>query len=182
MVDRSQSSRRRGHAFGPARGVGIDTIDGLQYRTWEETTAGVSFLSFVYPGSRWAVGAFRHQLAKYRMERHTQGPFFDCVSPPELLAIHAGIRGLPDRSDPFCEPHTPRPRRLTVRFRATRTTDCSLATASIAKRRRTSSSSSTFTATASPARSDVTDRLAIGAAVQYFRFRDFRAQPRVRRP
>jgi long-chain fatty acid transport protein len=95
-----------GHAFGPARGVGADTIDGLQYRTWEETSAGLSFLSFVYPGSRWAVGAFRHQLAKYRMERQTQGPFFDCVAPPGLLAIHAGIRGLPNRSEPFCEPHT----------------------------------------------------------------------------
>jgi long-subunit fatty acid transport protein len=87
-----------GHGFGPASGIGIDTIDGPRDRDFHSSFAGLSFLSLVYPGNGWAVGVFRHQLAKYRMDRELTGFFFDCAG------------GFRDPSDitkstpPFCEP------------------------------------------------------------------------------
>jgi hypothetical protein len=41
-----------GRALGPPTGWGIDTFDGIRTAISEETTSGVSFLSFVYPGSK----------------------------------------------------------------------------------------------------------------------------------
>src|SRR5262245_287914 len=65
-----------GHAFGQATGIGADTINGLVDGEWKGHSTGLSFLSFVYPGNGWAVGVFRHQLSKYRMDRQIIGPFF----------------------------------------------------------------------------------------------------------
>jgi len=89
-----------GHGFGRATGTGVDTIEGFVDKNFRSDVAGLSFLSFVYPGDRWAVGVFRHQLARYRMDRQIQGPFFDC---------RGGFRERgPDGTDiskePFCEP------------------------------------------------------------------------------
>ena len=159
----------RGHAFGPARGIGVDTIDGLQYRTWEETSAGLSFLSYVYPGSRWALGGFRHQLAKYRMQRQTQGPFFDCVSPPELLAIHAGIRGLPNRSEPFCEPHT-LVRNADGSFPRDENNGLLLGDGVDREAPKNQEFELDIHSYGVAGAFDVTDRFSIGAALQYFRF------------
>ena len=86
----------RGHAFGRATGVGVDTIDGLVEKDFRSDLAGLSFLSFVYPSDRWAAGIFRHQLARYRMDRQIEGPFFDC---------RGGFRYVNPRP-PFCEPHS----------------------------------------------------------------------------
>jgi hypothetical protein len=87
----------RGHGFGPATGIGVDRIDGLVEDSFHNSTAGLSFLSFVYPQDRWAVGAFHHQLARYRMDRAIEGAFFDC---------RGGFRvGLLVANEPFCEPH-----------------------------------------------------------------------------
>jgi long-subunit fatty acid transport protein len=87
----------RGHAFGPATQVGIDRIEGLVDDSFDSQTTGLSFLSFVYPGDWWAVGVFRHQLSRYRMDRQIDGPFFDC---------RGGFRvGNIDAAEPFCEPH-----------------------------------------------------------------------------
>jgi long-subunit fatty acid transport protein len=162
----------QGHAFGRARGIGIDTIDGLQYRTWEETVAGLSFLSYVYPRDRWAIGAFRHQLAKYRMDRRPQGAFFDCVAPPELLAIHAGIRGLPNRSEPFCEPHT-----LVRNPDGSFPRDANNGLLLGDGVDRLSANDQHFEldihSYGIAGAYDVTDRLAIGAVLQYFRFEIF---------
>lgn len=85
----------RGHAFGPASGQGVDTIDGLVERTFHGTGTGISFASFVVPGDGWAVGVFHHELARYRMDRQIEGPFFECSG---------GFRGATP-SAPFCEPH-----------------------------------------------------------------------------
>ena len=87
----------RGHAFGPARGIGVDTIDGLQYRTWEETSAGLSFLSYVYPGSRWAIGGFRHQLAKIPDAATDAGPLL-------RLRVTARTPGDPRRNSWSAQP------------------------------------------------------------------------------
>ena len=87
----------RGHAFGAATQVGADTINGLIDDSFHSSTTGLSFLSFVYPGDGWAVGVFRHQLSRYRMDRQIQGPFFDC---------RGGFRvGNTEAAQPFCEPH-----------------------------------------------------------------------------
>ena len=89
-----------GHAFGGATGIGIDNIDGPVDRDFESDFAGLSFVSVVYPGNGWAVGVFRHQLAKYRMDREITGFFFDC---------RGGYRDGADVSKsvaPFCEPQS----------------------------------------------------------------------------
>lgn len=87
----------RGHAFGPATQVGVDTINGLVEDRFDSHTTGLSFLSFVYPGERWAAGVFRHQLSKYQMDRQIDGPFFNCSG---------GFRvGETIATEPFCEPH-----------------------------------------------------------------------------
>jgi long-chain fatty acid transport protein len=86
----------RGHAFGPATGLGTDTIDGLVDGRARDAATGVSFASFVYPGDGWAVGVFRHQTARYRMNRQIEGPFFHCTG---------GFRVDTTTADPpFCEP------------------------------------------------------------------------------
>ena len=85
----------RGHGFGNATGIGVDTITGFVDRDFHSDVDGLSFLSFVYPSNNWAVGVFRHQLSRHRMDRQIEGPFFDC---------RGGFRGDNPRP-PFCEPH-----------------------------------------------------------------------------
>ena len=67
---------------------------------WRSSTrsdvTGLSFLSFVYPSDRWAVGVFRHQLSRYRMDRQIEGPFFDC---------QGGYRDDNPPAPPYCEGH-----------------------------------------------------------------------------
>ena len=86
----------RGHAFGTATGIGVDTINGLVDDRFHNDITGLSFLSFVYPGNGWAVGVFGHQLSKYQMDRRIYGPFFNCSG---------GYRvGNTIATAPFCEP------------------------------------------------------------------------------
>jgi long-subunit fatty acid transport protein len=85
----------RGHGFGPASGLGVDTIGGFVEQGFQSNVGGLSFLSFVYPSDRWAVGVFRHQLSRNRMDRRIEGAFFDCSG---------GYRGV-NPMPPFCEPH-----------------------------------------------------------------------------
>lgn len=68
----------RGHAFGPPSGIGIDSIEGLVDAKYFNEATGVSFLSFLYPRANWRIGAFLHELSRYRADRQQQGPFFDC--------------------------------------------------------------------------------------------------------
>jgi len=85
----------RGHGFGEATGIGVDTIDGFVDKDFHSNVAGLSFLSFVYPRNNWALGVYRHQLARNRMDRQIEGPFFDCSG---------GFRYV-NPMPPFCEPH-----------------------------------------------------------------------------
>ena len=84
-----------GHGFGPATGIGVDTVNGFVEKDFNADVTGISFASFVYPRDNWAVGVFRHQLARYTMNRQIIGPFFDCSG---------GFRGI-GGTPPFCEPH-----------------------------------------------------------------------------
>jgi long-subunit fatty acid transport protein len=88
----------RGHAFGPATGIGVDNINRLEEDSFHNLTGGLSFLSYVHPlRDRFAIGVFYHQLARYRMDRQIEGPFFDCRGGFRVDVLQA--------SEPFCEPH-----------------------------------------------------------------------------
>jgi long-subunit fatty acid transport protein len=83
-----------GHVFGNPTNIGIDTVAGRQDREFSNTLfSPTAFFSAVYPGNRWAIGVFHHQLVNYEMSQETQGAFFDCVG---------GQRG-PFGRPPFCE-------------------------------------------------------------------------------
>jgi long-subunit fatty acid transport protein len=66
-----------GRASGAPTGQGIDTVDGVRTAISETTTSGVSFLSFVYPGNRWSLALFRHQLADFSIATEINGLFGD---------------------------------------------------------------------------------------------------------
>ena len=66
-----------GRAQGAPTGYGIDTVDGVRTAFSNETTSGVSFLSFVYPGTKWSLALFRHQLADFSMRTEINGLFGD---------------------------------------------------------------------------------------------------------
>jgi len=59
------------------RAVGIDTVDGLRTSFSNETTSGLSFLSFVYPGTKWSLALYRHQLADFSVSTEINGLFGD---------------------------------------------------------------------------------------------------------
>jgi long-subunit fatty acid transport protein len=64
-----------GRAVGEPTGLGIDTVDGLRIASSEETASGVSFASFVYPGERWSLALYRHQLADFTLGTEINGLF-----------------------------------------------------------------------------------------------------------
>ena len=66
-----------GRVVGLPTGLGIDTVDGIRTAFSNETTSGVSFLSFVYPGTRWSVALYRHQLADFSLATEINGLFGD---------------------------------------------------------------------------------------------------------
>jgi long-chain fatty acid transport protein len=91
-----------GRFAGTPSGQGIDTVSGLQFGTAEDETSGVSFLSFVYPGKRWAAAVYRHELANFQAEFESQGPFFDqgvndrvfpLTAAIDLKVVNLGISG-----------------------------------------------------------------------------------------
>ncbi len=65
-----------GRLDGPATGIGLDT-EALRTGVTSATLSSLSFLSFVYPGSNWAVAFYRHQLANFEAATETQGFFSD---------------------------------------------------------------------------------------------------------
>jgi len=64
-----------GRASGAPTGLGIDTVDGIRTGLSEETTSGLSFLSFVYPGTKWSLALYRHQLADFLVRTEINGLF-----------------------------------------------------------------------------------------------------------
>ena len=83
----------RGHAYGVPTGKGLDNLAGLHDAAFTSNLDGLSFLSFAFPRNKWSFGFFHHLLARYKMDRQLQGPFFDC---------YGGSRGA-DAVPPFCE-------------------------------------------------------------------------------
>lgn len=66
-----------GRALGAPTGWGIDTVDGIRTEVSNETTSGLSFLSFVYPGAKWSLAVYRHQLADFSVNTEINGLFGD---------------------------------------------------------------------------------------------------------
>ena len=78
----------RGHAFGPATNIGVDTINGLVDDEFKDSKGGLSFLSAVIPRGRLAIGFYRHEQSRYRATLQSDGPFLS-------------IPGSDDRIEPF---------------------------------------------------------------------------------
>ena len=56
---------------------GVDTISGLVFGASDLSTNSLSFVSAVVPRSRFAFAVYRTEVANYRSEMSTEGPFFD---------------------------------------------------------------------------------------------------------
>lgn len=65
----------RGHVFGNASNIGVDTITGRVTGEIRDTTGAPSFVSFVKPFGSWAVAGHRHQFAKFKNSTTTEGAF-----------------------------------------------------------------------------------------------------------
>jgi long-chain fatty acid transport protein len=65
-----------GRLSGSVTNLGSDVTTGLTTGTSNQSATSLSFLSFVYPGSRWAVAAYRHQLASFKYAAQSTGPFY----------------------------------------------------------------------------------------------------------
>ena len=76
-----------GRASGEPTGFGIDTVPGVRTETSKENSTGLSFLSFVYPGARWSVAVFRHQLAEFQLGTELNG-LFGAGDPPDGVIRH----------------------------------------------------------------------------------------------
>jgi long-subunit fatty acid transport protein len=61
-----------GRISGDPTGNGLDTTAGLRTGISSETLRGLSFLSFVYPGKRWSLAIYRHQLANFEFSSEVQ--------------------------------------------------------------------------------------------------------------
>jgi long-subunit fatty acid transport protein len=99
-----------GRALGEPTGWGIDTVTGVRTGVSNETTSGLSFLSFVYPGNKWSLALFRHQLADFRVTTEINGLFGDAeeggtrryedqLSTTELDVVGTGLSGAYQISD-----------------------------------------------------------------------------------
>jgi hypothetical protein len=64
-----------GRASGAPTGIGLDTVSGPLFGTSSVDFSGLSFLSFVYPGNKWAVAVYRHRWAKFAVERELDSLF-----------------------------------------------------------------------------------------------------------
>lgn len=64
-----------GRLAGAVSHRGIDTVNGPQYGTGLDASAGPSFMSFVFPRDRWAVAAYRHEFVRVAQAFESSGVF-----------------------------------------------------------------------------------------------------------
>lgn len=99
-----------GRASGSPTRLGIDTVDGIRTGFSNETTSGMSFLSFVYPGTKWSLAVYRHQLADFAVRTELNGLFGDAeeggtrreldqVTETDFEIINNGISGALELSE-----------------------------------------------------------------------------------
>jgi long-chain fatty acid transport protein len=94
--DFASSSVVSGHAFGSPTGVGFDTISGLHEETFSASTRAPSFISYVYPRSRFALAFYRHQLQKFEADLESDGVFIRTTSQTPVFP-----GGAVDRAQPY---------------------------------------------------------------------------------
>jgi long-chain fatty acid transport protein len=94
--DFASSSVVSGHAFGSPTNVGFDTVSGLREETFSASTGAPSFISYVYPTSRFAVAFYRHQLQKFEADLESDGVFIRTTSPTPIFP-----GGAVDRAQPY---------------------------------------------------------------------------------
>ena len=64
-----------GRLIGQPSLSGEDTFQGLRIEDPSQSGGGLSFVSFVYPRSRWSIAAYRHELAHFTTDVRTGGFF-----------------------------------------------------------------------------------------------------------
>jgi long-subunit fatty acid transport protein len=92
----SSASVVAGHAFGSPTGVGFDTVSGLQEETFSSWTGAPSFISYVYPKSRYAFAFYRHELQKFSADLESDGVFIRTTSQTPVFP-----GGAVDRAQPY---------------------------------------------------------------------------------
>jgi long-chain fatty acid transport protein len=73
----SQKFTDSGNVFGSPTGQGVDNVAGLVSKSAKSDVQGLAFTSFVYPGKRWAVAVYRHELADQDTAFRTNGVYFN---------------------------------------------------------------------------------------------------------
>ena len=66
-----------GRFSGQPTGILLDNSPGFRTGVSSESIAGLSFVSFVYPGKAWSLAFYRHQSANFEATAETQGFFSD---------------------------------------------------------------------------------------------------------
>lgn len=79
FVDRGNASGQATGGGNCINGVG-DCISGVVLGETSKSTAGLSYISAVYPRGDWAVAVYRHELARFRADFRDQGIFYDTGS------------------------------------------------------------------------------------------------------
>lgn len=74
---------------------GIDTVSGLIEGQQRESIGAVSFASFVYPGDRWSVALYRHELANFRLSTRAEGVLLERIQ----LNKPATVRTFPSKNN-----------------------------------------------------------------------------------
>jgi hypothetical protein len=69
-----------GGNLGTPTNVGADTISGITLGETDDSRFSPSFLSFTLPRARWAVAAYRHELANFETAIQTDGAFLQSSS------------------------------------------------------------------------------------------------------
>ena len=94
--NRSYSTRypNLGSATGEPTGIGIDNLDALVFDETEQSTAGLSFLSWVHVINRdWRIALYRHELADFKAEIESQGPFIRSDAGNDTRSRLAAVAG-----------------------------------------------------------------------------------------
>ena len=70
---------RGGRLSGRATGIGVDTAAGAVYGESVADSIGLSYLSAVWPGTSWAMAAYRHEFVRLDQEFEADGVFQDAA-------------------------------------------------------------------------------------------------------
>ena len=65
----------KGHAYGPATNVGVDTINGIENKTLRDTRASPGLLALAVPAGKWVLAGYRQQFSRFRNRIEENGPF-----------------------------------------------------------------------------------------------------------